>query len=140
MPSRSKWWGRQEHRDRHRANSDTTRRVKVDIHGLHQNGWGHITCKEGKARVLTETQQGVMDHWIRDDAELLHVLLEDLDIDNVQFGFGNVLIVEFTETFKRGVLVDEFEHKFTGSISGDAGDVNFELAHVIAQVRIFAKP
>ena len=39
------------------------------------------------------------------------------DIDNVQFGFGNVLIVEFTETFKRGVLVDEFEHKFTGSIS-----------------------
>jgi hypothetical protein len=37
-------------------------------------------------------------------------------------------------------LVDEFEHKFTGSISGDAGDVNFELAHVIAQVRIFAKP
>ena len=54
--------------------------VKVDIHGLHQNGRGHITCKEGKARVLTKAQQGVMDQRIRDDAELLHVLLKDLGL------------------------------------------------------------
>jgi hypothetical protein len=34
--------------------------VKVDIHGLHQNGRGHITCKEGKACVLTKAHSSLL--------------------------------------------------------------------------------
>jgi hypothetical protein len=52
----------------------------------------------------------------------------------------SILLIEFTETLERGVLVNVLEHKFVSSLSGDTGDVIFDFGHVETQFRVLSKP
>ena len=61
-------------------------------------------------------------------------------IDDAKHRFSKILFIEFTETPKRGVLIDVPEHKFSSSLSTYTGDVNFDLGHVETQFRVLSKP
>ncbi len=61
-------------------------------------------------------------------------------IDDAKLGFSKILVIEFTETLKRGVLIDLPEHKFASSLSDDTGNVNFDFDHVEPQFRVVSKP
>ena len=92
-----------------------------------------------------------MDFWVLDDAKLLNILLDGMGLgahervdkfgcanghthafqarysDDIKLGFCKILFIEFTETLERVVMVDVLEHKFASSLSGDTGDVNFDI-------------
>ena len=98
-----------------------------------------------------------MDFWVTDDVKLLHILLDGMGlgshervskfrcanghahacqaryIDDAELGCSKVLFTEFTGTLQRGVLIDVPEHKFTSTLSGDTGDVNFDFAQAETQ-------
>jgi hypothetical protein len=95
-----------------------------------------------------------MDFWVMNDAKLLNILLDGVGlgshervdkfrcanghahafqsryIDDAKLGVSKILFIEFTETFKRGVLIKVPEHKFASSLSADTGDVKFDFGHV----------
>ena len=114
--------------------------------------------------MLTKAQQIIMDFWVMADAKLLNILLDGVGlgshervekfrcanghthaflsryIDDAKHRFSKILFIEFTETPKRGVLIDVPEHKFSSSLSAYTGDVNFDLGHVETQFRVLSKP
>jgi hypothetical protein len=47
--------------------------------------------------------------------------------DDIKLWFCKILVIEFTETLERVVMVDVLEHKFASSISGYTGDVDFDF-------------
>ena len=74
------------------------------------------------------------------------------DAKLIDAGFGKILVIEITETLKRGVLIDVPEHKFASSLAADTGDVNcvclllqylgcnLDFGHVETQFRFLSKP
>ncbi len=106
-----------------------------------------------------------MDFWVMDDTKLLNILLLDVVslglhehvdnfwctnghthafqsryIDDAKLRLSKILFIEFTETLKRGVLINVPEHKFWSSLSAYTGDVNFDFGHVETQFRVLSKP
>jgi hypothetical protein len=57
-----------------------TPRVKIDIFEPHHDIRRHVSGEKCKARVLTETQQVMMDFWVLDDVKLLNFLLHGVGL------------------------------------------------------------
>ena len=51
-------------------------RARIDICGPHHDVRRHVACKKCNSRVLTKAQQAIVHFWVRDDAELVNVLLD----------------------------------------------------------------
>jgi hypothetical protein len=114
----------------------------------------HVSGEKCKARVLTKAQQVIVDFWVMNDAKLMNTLLDGVGlgshkrvdkfrcanghahafqsryIDDAKLGVRKILFIEFTETYKRGVLIKVPEHKLASSLSADTGDVKFDFGHV----------
>jgi hypothetical protein len=114
--------------------------------------------------VLTKAQKVIMDFWIMDDAKLLNILLDGMGLGShervdkfrcanghahafqsryiydAKLGFSKILVIQFTETLKRGALIDVPEHTFANSLSADTGDVNVHFGHVETQFCDLSNP
>jgi hypothetical protein len=53
-------------------NRDSNKAICVSHHDVRR----HVAGEKCKARVLTKAQQVMMKFWVRDDAELLNILLD----------------------------------------------------------------
>ncbi len=95
---------------------------------------GRCTRAQGVGRACARGRQTCLEEGIRfisSNNEPYSIPFRETDpVYGVSRGSTSLLLIEFTETLERVVMVDVLEHKFASSLSGDTGDVDFDFGHV----------